>query len=743
MFIITPWNTDKFLKIVLAIQLAMLGVFGLEFLGIKILLLRSIIGFIYLTFLPGAIVIRILRLRNLNILEYFLYLIGLSLSTLMFLGLIMNSFCLMIGIDKPISILSLSIILNIFILSSCLFLYKYRRSADDANGITTLIKINSYELAMLLLPFLSIFGAYSNNYLHDNRILLILVFLLSLIPLYSIWNAERDLHYGYQIFIVTLSLLFQGSLISSYIFGSDLSLEYYVSNLVVINNAWYSTSYNQLNAMLSLAMLAPIYSIFLDIDLTWVFKVIYPLFFSLVPVGLFKIYERQSNDLIAFISCFFFVSLFTVYSEMLSLARQEIAELYLVLLLLLIMNDSINNIKRSLLMIIFGLSLVVSHYSLSYIYMVAFVMVYLMQKYIIKINRELIYKNTKFDWCGSLTKRRFEEDTLIISSSFVLLFAVSALGWYMYVSGSSIISSVAHIGLHIATSIYTEFLDTKSSDGLDLVFKEMDSFWKSILRYFHLISQGLIILGLLTTIFRYDKSKFKSTYIFFSFISLLVCLSALFVPYFGNALNTTRLYHISLFFLSPFFALGWIAIFRLLPMFFKKNWIKDNHSACSRILAVYLSVYLLFNIGFIGELSQDSPSSISLSQNSIIDHGSLKEKALYSSVIHTYKQDVYGAWWLSNFSSRNSSYYSDFISKYCLLSYGMIDRSQIQEISNTTKEMKPNSYVRLGYSNIIYGVSLYRTPSRQSVPFSTSDLEAMLSRKNNIYVNGANIIYYV
>jgi len=48
-------------------DLAMWGVIGLDVVGLQIPILRQLIGFIYLTFIPGIIILRILKLHKLEI----------------------------------------------------------------------------------------------------------------------------------------------------------------------------------------------------------------------------------------------------------------------------------------------------------------------------------------------------------------------------------------------------------------------------------------------------------------------------------------------------------------------------------------------------------------------------------------------------------------------------------------------------------------------------------------------------
>ena len=108
---------------------------------------------------------------------------------------------------------------------------------------------------------------------------------------------------------------------------------------------------SQYNGMLSVVALAPIYSLISSLDLVWVFKLVYPVIFALVPVGLYQIFRRQLNDKVAFLSCFFFMSFAPFYVQMTTLARQEVAELFFVLLILLLVSKEMNQGIQSALFI--------------------------------------------------------------------------------------------------------------------------------------------------------------------------------------------------------------------------------------------------------------------------------------------------------------------------------------------------------------------------------------------------------
>ena len=103
-FKLQNWKFKKFLLIILGIQLSLLGLFALNNLGVNTPIIRPLIGFIYLSFVPGYLLLRILKLHNLSSIESFLYALGLSLFMDMFIGFLMNMFYPILGItNKPIA----------------------------------------------------------------------------------------------------------------------------------------------------------------------------------------------------------------------------------------------------------------------------------------------------------------------------------------------------------------------------------------------------------------------------------------------------------------------------------------------------------------------------------------------------------------------------------------------------------------------------------------------------------------
>ena len=282
-FQMNDWEINKFLKVIFSLQFSVIGLMVIDALGFNIPFLREFLSIIYLLFVPGILIIRILRLHKLGSVETLLYTVGLSITTLMFLGLLLNTIGPVIGLLKPISLIPLIITISIFVI--ILSVMSYLRDKDYVDPDF----INIMDL-MSPATFLAIFRTYLMSWYKINALLILFILLLSLIVILFAYNRISRKLYPLIIYIFSVSILFQTSLISSYVTGFDIQQEYYLANLVITNSFWNSNLNFVVNSMLSVTILAPILSIFSKIDLNWILKIIYPALLALVPLGLFRFY---------------------------------------------------------------------------------------------------------------------------------------------------------------------------------------------------------------------------------------------------------------------------------------------------------------------------------------------------------------------------------------------------------------------------------------------------------------------
>lgn len=717
---IVNWNMRLFLIAILAIQLALYGVIGLDAIGIHIPIIRPFISYVYLTFVPGLLIIRVLKLQNISNIEVITYSVGLSVSILMFAGLVLN----WLG---HIGLIPLIIMLSFIVLFLGVLSYvkgeKYVCLIRACSSEYPLILV----LVLCLVPVLCIFGVYAVNWYHNNIYLMFLMVVISILIVLTTNEAvfTRKL-FPLMLYIISVSLLYHISLITEYLVGWDIHIEHYLANLVIINSSWDPMFEHSCNGMLSIVMLAPIYSIISGSSLTWTFKLMYPFIFSFVPIILYIIYKTQTSERIAFLSVIFFMSVNRFYYPM---PRQNVAELFMALILLLIVSTNISRMQKSMLLTIFSISLIISHYGTSYIFIFVISLVWLVQFMLIKLKTEKKY-NIYYDV--------FAPNKFSLRGTFVLFSISFMLFWYIYSSSSLAFIEIIRVYDRIFTSLFTDIFSPDSTKTLQNVLDRRGSVSFAILIGFHLITQLFISIGLLLSLKNLGDLKFKSEYIIFSLFFYLLCVCAVFVPYLADQLNVDRLYHITLFVLSPFCIIGGLKIFKILENHFLERIVRNRQNSFG-MLSIFLSVFFLFNTGFIHDIANDMPWSISLSQEKIKIQGDAQISNFFN--IYIPEQDVFGAKWLAKNHNIKYNFYSDVSTatqkSSVLVSVGGIDYRNLLGLTNTTLELRDNSYIYIRYLNIVMNIMSSKNPANN---YRFSDHFDLMINKNKIYSNGGSVV---
>jgi uncharacterized membrane protein len=374
----------------------------LVFFNIQYAYIRSISSFIFLATIPGLLIALILKLRKIGFWEYLVYAIGLSITFLMFGGLLINWALPMIGISQPLSLNPLSISLNFLLLT--LYGIAYLRNKDISYEIkyTKLSWLNwAFFIFPIIFSVLSVLGAVSLNNRGSNIFTMIMLAGIALyVLLITILGKRLNPNiFPFGIFFIALSLLFMTSLRGWYITGHDIQQEYFVFQLTKNIFRWdISLFKDAYNACLSLNILPTIFSSYLNINDMYIYKVIFQIIFPFSVVAIFLAFKKYTNDTIAFLSVFLFVSFPTFLNDMPMLNRQEIALVFFSLMILVLFNKVFSWRLRNILFLIFGLSMIVSHYSTSYIAVALFTLTYLLslllkRKY---INTKLKIYNSKY-----------------------------------------------------------------------------------------------------------------------------------------------------------------------------------------------------------------------------------------------------------------------------------------------------------------------------------------------------------
>lgn len=572
------WPVDKFLTLVLSIQFSLWALIGLDLLHFHLPLLRELFSVFYLGFLPGVMILRILKQHHLGNIQTTIYAVALSISVLMLVGFLSNLIFPLLGISQPISLFPLLLAISLVVLLLCYLTYTQGEKDPSTKILDTQYLLSPAALLLCALPLLAVFGTYSLNYWDDNTLQMLLLLIIALLPIVALKWIPQKL-YPLLIFMVSLSLLLHCTLVSSYLWGADVNAEYYLSSLVSDNGIWNFGIGDNINAMLSVVIIAPLFSILGSISLVWLFKIVYPLFFSLIPLGMYLVYRKLTNARMALLACLFFVFCYAFYTVLTSTVRQQIGELFLVSILILVFYHQVRGRSRSLLLLIFGLSVVVSHYGLTYI-----LLLIILLAYILKVIFTRLHKTT-------------EAEYNILNPLYLLFLLIFALTWFIYVSSSSIFSNGVVIGTAILNSV-TDVFNPSTSQGLSS-FTESMSFFKSLERLLYILAEGFIALGVLGLL--KNKWRIPEEYRFLALGSLSILIVGIALPFFAGALNTDRLLHIASIFISIFLVTGFLTGTNLLNKY-SGGYFHLNYEKSLYLLAVFLMFFLLFNSAFTYQL---------------------------------------------------------------------------------------------------------------------------------------------
>ncbi len=697
------WKSRDFLVIILFLQFI---AYAMMFLDVSIA--WQVIGFFYFTFVPGFIILKLLKLNELGRLETVLFSVGLSVAFLILAGLLINEFSSILSVSKPLSPMPLMIILNGFILIGALLVYlrsEYVKLFDtETLGLSLLAPL------LITLPILSVVGTFCVNAMGNNSILLFLIFAIAIIFFLAIVPKRimSSKLYALIILSIAVALLFHSSLITNYIYGTDIHTEYYVYKLVQENGYWDSTAYfddprfGRFNTMLSTTMLPTIYANILNMDGTWILKILFPLLFSLVPLGLYKMWQINLGKKTAFISAFLLMSQVTFYMEMIGLTRQMIAEFFFVLLFLVLLSEKLDSSTSKLFFVILSFALITSHYALSLIF--------------------LFFISTAWIYMF-LTKNRCKNLTL----SLVILFFAMMFSWYIYTSSSASFESFLSFGDTVYRSLH-DFFDPTSRGGdvmRGLGMEAAESYWQALSRMFAYATQFFIVVGFVMLIVRRKvRANMDEEYVLFSSFSMLLLAMCILLPRFALTLNMTRFYHIILFFLAPFFALGCETFIGFLAKRKKQLYV-------SILVVSVLVPYFLFQTGFIYEVTGSESWSVPLSKYR------MDKVRLYGSAGFIDEQSVVCAQWMSrNIDIRQVQIYADGVSYYKVLpSYGGIYEGDINVLSNTTIVVT-NGTVYLSKLNVIYEKIVSR-----GLVWNSSELSFLFNDLDKVYTNGGSEVY--
>jgi len=714
--------------------------------------LRLISGFVFLTFIPGLLLIYLLKLNKLGLTERIVLIVGLSVAFLMFFGLIINWVPFALGYTTPLS--AESLIISFSIIFIILGFAAYKRNKGTFSFSWSDLRFDTKDKAFLLLPvffpLLSILGMRLMNSTDNNILLMVLLFMIPAYVIFiAIFNRKvSEKVYPSLILLISISLILLLALRSNYIIGGDTHQEYYFFQLVSSSQHWQVFGTDVLDACLIISLLPAIYQSMVNIDPQYLFKILYPVLFSVAPLVIYIISKKYIGSFYAFLaSCFFMSQSGFLGTE--QHARTNISILFVALAIMVLFHDKITGFNKRLLFIIFVASTLVSHYSTSYVFLFILLFTWIGMQVIPRLIERrrkvvtqgdpIVSEDVEETQAKSNPQKRDTTDLEnqrfggFITISTIGLFFAMLFFWYSQLTQLPFRSGV--------NFMYSTFLNLNRffmlearSEGTTAAFGEgiaTNTIPEQIMLVVSWMSIIFIAIAVLTLLLRQWRgialsSEGKGTaafppwrpeigYLILSAACCLILVISVALPALLRGYGMDRLYLQMMVVLPPFFVIGGIMVARLLR-------VRLLRALPYWIVLVVLIPYLLYNVGV---LDQSLGNSKEITLNSA---------GYQYEVQYTHDQDSNAAKWLgSHIEGKNAWVYHDGSGNMLLSHAGVAGlKNAVLGVGERT-----DSYIYLRYYNVVDGKLLDSRVRTHNI----AEYQNTFIDKSKIYSNGGSEIW--
>ena len=722
--------------------------------------LSDVAGIVFLAIFPGIVIQRLIAYKAEFVWERIVHTVALSVSFVMFAGLIVNTLLPLLNIVRPLeqlpvlvsfNVLLIALIVTNFILKKEVKIFLKDFSIKDA--ISRMLP----HLPFFILPILAIAGATILNNGGANIVTGITICIVAALSLYAVSfdHSKRESLIITGLYCASLTLLLISSMRSSHVIGWDINAELQVFRLTQ-DAAYWSMSHLQdaYNACLSITLLPTIFSNFIHISDEYMYKFLFQFFFALMPISVFYFVRNFFGVRIAILSVIMLIGQVVFSHGMPALIRQEFGFLYFSLMLLILFSAGLEVRKRYILAIIYGSSIIVSHYSTTYIAVFLFTSMIFLNLIVPTIKKVFpnvfpgqisrtisiwyivflimgtfvwgaIITNTSnnltrfLDYSGSNIERSFTYDTW--SNAIKQIF--TPYPHYQDLSQYKQQETVIFRRSYPDMTFYEESLTNldaitsitfAKSPGLFGVNGKMIA--GRIFELLKLVLNNLfIVLGIIILVCRWYVRKYNSSeFIFLAISGFIMFLLLLLLPDALGQYNIDRLYFQLLMIWASLSCVAGFFLLSFMPVNMR-----------FMTLGVLYCTLMLFYSSLVFTITGGSVLS------SMSNFGQDYEK------FYAHESEVYAARWLGDRSGTTPIFASS--SGYLRLrGYSNVDQHQIF-LTTLPSVIDKNSYVFLTHMNIISGISTYEFYNEEYA--YTAPMNFFNKNKNLIYDSGTSRVY--
>lgn len=427
------------------------------------ILLRSVLaarvyGGAFLLVVPGAVIMALTPLRARESAVRLAWSVGASMLLLMVLGLAYSLVLPHLGVARPLGEWSLAAGVDVVTVGATI------ANARQGDPLAYLLRSGRAPSARIIavallavVPLAAWAGAERLNGGHSGSVALAVLVVIGLALFGLVVFAERAPRWllGASLYALSAASLLMSSMRSNFPFGSDIQGEFHVFSVTLASGAWHlPANGNPYAAMLSITVLPAAIVSMTHLSGVMVFKMMYPLVFSLFPVLVLVISERWFPRRASLIGAIVVIAQGFYAASIDGLARQEIGLLYFGLLAATAFDDALPRRARQVGVAVCACAMSISHYSTAY-----FAVTVLILGYVAFGLQRLVRLRTR--------------TAAVISLPVILASVASVLLWNVTITKSAqnvgnFASSIGSSGLQIlpgnrGTSVLTRFINADVS----------------------------------------------------------------------------------------------------------------------------------------------------------------------------------------------------------------------------------------------------------------------------------------
>jgi uncharacterized membrane protein len=585
-----------------------------------------------------------------------------------------------------------------------------------------------------------------NRYDSNVMIITLLLMITIYVAFVILWRRRIDSRiYPLVVFLISISMLLLLALRSRHLVGIDTHLEYYFFQHTLQNGRWQIFMGNAYEGCLSITILPTVFQSVLNVDPEYLFRILYPLIFSISPVIIFIISRQFVRNHAALLASFIFMAQ-PLFFDTTSNARSSVALLFFALTVMVLLHGGISKFNKGLLFVIFAFSCVVSHYSTSYVFFILLLLTWVIVKVVTMVrpsrSRTTLLTEPKRGIGSYPQELAVTSDTKkptlsasVTAGQVLILFGLIFL-WQSQASGVGIkpvAQFITDCFKSIASFFQVEARGETAAAALGFNLGE-----KSVPQLLEFFFSWLIIVfitvGLLATLLRYIPRPaswnrrvrrlpqylvrdFSGEFVTMSLIGFAVLAASLAVPYIFRGFDVSRTYMQMMIFLSLFLVVGGAVLTKLVR--FKYTYV---------LILIVLVPYFLCTTGTIYQ-AFGSPRSMVLNS-----------AGLQYDMLFVHDQETACAKWLGQHAtlSESSPVAADHLAGYRLISQAGISPSIISDVAFQLSEPVSRGYIFLTYTNTVSRMYIYEGAALEER--SLSERQSLFEDKDIIYCNSGSEI---